>query len=136
MSFRHSGTDEAGVEGAGDGDVGGALDEGAAVGEEGEGVGAAAEAEQEIVGAEGLDVGVGLEAGFEGGEVDGAVMLVDLDGVAAAEGDVGAGCAGEMGEDALAADLAVGAGGAGGDLGRLVPLGDQRSKESRVRRMR
>jgi hypothetical protein len=34
-----SGADEAGVEGAGEGDVGGALDEGAAVGEEGEGVG-------------------------------------------------------------------------------------------------
>ena len=78
---------------------------------------AAAEAEQEVVGAQGLDVGVGLEAGFQGGEVDGAVVLVDLDGVAAAEGDVGAGVAGEVGEDALAADLAAGARGGGGDLG-------------------
>ncbi len=55
--------DEAGVEGAGEGDVGGALDDGAAVGEEGEGVGSAAEAEEEVVGAEVLDVGVLGEAG-------------------------------------------------------------------------
>ena len=78
---------------------------------------AAAEAEQKVVGAEGFDVGVGLEAGLEGGEVDGAAVLVDLDGVAAAEGDVWASRAGEVGEDALAADLAAGAGRAGGDLG-------------------
>ena len=114
-----SGADEAGVEGAGEGDVGGALDDGAAVGEEGEGVGAAAEAEEEVVGAEVLDVGVGGEAGAQGGEVDGAVVLVDLDGVAAAEGDVGAVAAGEVGEDALAADFAVGARGGGGDLGAV-----------------
>ena len=67
--------------------------------------------------AEVLDVGVEGEAVAHGGEVDGAVVLVDLDGVAAAEGDVGAAFAGEMGEDALAADGAVGAGRGGGDLG-------------------
>ena len=134
-----SGADEAGVEGAGDGDVGGALDDGAAVGEEGEGVGAAAEAEEEVVGAEVLNVGVGAEAGAHGGEVDGAVMLVDLDGVAAAESDVGAVLAGEMGEVALAADLAAGAGRGRrrSRSGRVpAPAGFQRSKESRVRRMR
>ena len=59
------------------------------------------------------------EAGAHGGEVDGPVMLVDLDGVAAAESDVGAVAAGKMGEDALPADLAVGAGGAGCDLGAV-----------------
>ena len=112
----NSGADEAGVEGAGEGDVGGALDEGAAVGEEGEGVGAAAEAEEEVVEAEVVDVGVGSEAGAHGGEVDGAVVLVDLDGVAAAEGDVGAAFAGEVGEDALAADGAVGVGVGGADF--------------------
>ncbi len=38
-----------------------------------------------------LTVAVGAGGGFaHGGEVDGAVVLVDLDGVAAAEGDVGA----------------------------------------------
>jgi hypothetical protein len=84
-----SGAYEAGVEGAGEGDVGGALDETAAVGEEGEGVGWALEAEEEIVEAEFPNVGLGGEAVAHGGEVDGAVMLVDLDGVAAAEGDVG-----------------------------------------------
>jgi hypothetical protein len=49
-----------------------------------------------------------LETVAHGDEVDGAVMLVDLDGVSAAEGDVRAAFAGEMGEDALAADIAAG----------------------------
>ena len=40
------GADEAGVEGSGDGGVGGALDEGATVGKEGDGVGATAETEE------------------------------------------------------------------------------------------
>ena len=76
-----SGADEAGVQGAREGDVGCALDETAAVGEEGEGVGWSVEAEEEVVE---TDVSVGEEAGAHGGEVDGAVVLVDLDGVAAA----------------------------------------------------
>ena len=115
-----SGADEAGVEGAGEGDVGGALDETAAVGKESEGVEAALEAEEEVVEAEFLDIAVGGEAIAHGGEVDGAVMLVDLDGVAAAEGDVRAAFSGEMGEEALAADGAGGVGGAGVDLASLV----------------
>ena len=53
--------DEAGVERAGEADVGGALDEGAAVGEDGEGVGGVGEAEEQAVGADGAE---GLEAGF------------------------------------------------------------------------
>ena len=73
-----------------------------------------------------LDVAVGEEAVAHGGEVDGAVVLVDLDGVAAAEGDVGAAFAGEVGEDALAADGAVGVGGAGVDLAALVSTRDRR----------
>ena len=48
-------------------------------------MGRALEAEEEIVEADGA---VGAEAVAHGGEVDGAVVLVDLDGVAAAEGDV------------------------------------------------
>ncbi len=111
---RGSATEEASVEGAGEAGVGGALDEGAAVGEDGEGVGRVGEAEEEAVGA---DVAEGLEAGLQGGEVDGVVVLVDLDGVAAAEGDVRALLAGEMAEEALATDFAVGARGGGGDLG-------------------
>ncbi len=110
-----SGADEAGVEGAGDGGVCGALDEGAAVREDCDGVGRAVEAEEEIVGAEILDLGggddgVAAEPGLQLGEVDGAVVLVDLDGVPAAEGDVGAGGTGEMGKHALAADWTVGTG--------------------------
>jgi hypothetical protein len=111
------GADEAGVEGAGEGDIGGALDETAAVGEEGEGVGWALEAEEEVVE---TDVAVGEETVTHGGEIYGAVMLVDLDGVAAAEGDVRAAYAGEMREDALAADGTGGVGGAGVDFAALV----------------
>ena len=48
------------------------------------------------------------------------VVLVDLDGVAAAEGDVGALVAGEVAEDAAVADFAVGAGGGGVDFGAGV----------------
>ena len=69
---------------------------------------------------------VGGEAVAHGGEVDGAVMLVDLDGVAAAEGDVRAAFAGEMGEDALAADGAAGVGRGGADLAALVASRDRR----------
>ena len=111
-----SGADEAGVEAAGESDVRGAVDEGAAVGEEGDGVGAAAEAEQEGVRADVGEVGDGGELVLHGGEVDGAMVLVDLDGVAAAEGDVGAEGSGEVGEVAEVADLAAGARGGGGDF--------------------
>jgi hypothetical protein len=112
-----SGADEAGVEGAGEGDVGGALDETAAVGEEGEGVGWVLEAEEEIVETDGA---VGAEAVAHGAEIYWAVMLVDLDGVAAAEGDVRAADACEVREDALAADGAGGVGSAGVDFAALV----------------
>ena len=87
------------------------------------------EAEEEVVEADGT---VGLEPVAHGGEVDGAVVLVDLDGVAAAEGDVRAAFAGEVGEDALAADLAGGVGSAGVDLAPLVGpevVGEERATE-------
>ena len=73
-------------------------------------MGAAAEAEDEVVGAEVFDVGVGREAGSHGREVDRAMVLVDLDGVAAAESDVGSILAGKVVEDTFAADFAAGAG--------------------------
>lgn len=78
------------------------------------------EAEEELVEAEVVDVCVGREAVAHGGEVDGAVVLVNLDGVAAAESDVRAAFAGEVGEEALAADGAGGVGSGGIDLGALV----------------
>ena len=76
---------------------------------------------------------MGGEAVAHGGEVDGAMVLVDLDGVAAAEGDVRAAFSGEVGEDALAADGAVGV-----RLGGVyfAAGAGPRSKERRVRRMR
>ena len=46
--------------------------------------------------------------------------MVDLDGVAAAESDVGALVSGEVAEDALVTDFAVGAGGGGVDFGVSV----------------
>jgi len=78
---------------------------------------AAAETEEEVVAAEVCNVGMAGEAVAQGVEVDGTVVFVDLDGVSSAEGDVGAVLAGDVSEDALAADLAVGAGGVGGDFG-------------------
>src|ERR1700735_5137774 len=60
--------------------------------------------------------GVGDEAGAHGGKIYWTVVLVDLNGVAAAEGDVRAAFSGEVGEDALAAHGAVGPGGAGVDF--------------------
>ena len=112
-----SGADETSVECAGEGDVGSALDESAAVGEEGEGVRGQVEAEEEVVVA---NAAVRGEADAHGGEVDRAVVLVNLDGVAAAESDVGAADAGEMGEDALAADSAGGVWAGGVDLAVLI----------------
>ena len=116
-------TDEAGVEAAGVGGVGGSLNDSASVGEDGDGVLTATETEEEIVAAEVVEIGVQGEAFSEGGEVDGARVLVDLYGVAAAEGDVGAAFAGEVGEDALAADGAVGIGQGGADLGLVDAAG-------------
>ena len=55
---------------------------------------AALEAEEELVEAEVVDVGVGGETVAHGDEVNGAMVLVNLDGVAAAESDVRAAIAG------------------------------------------
>ena len=62
------------------------------------------EAEEEIIEA---DLAVRSEAVAHGGEVDRAMVLVDLDGVASAERDVGTAFAGEMSEVALATEGAV-----------------------------
>ena len=78
---------------------------------------AAAELEQQAVLA---DLAVGAQAVGGGGQVDGAVMLVDLDGVATAESDVRTAFAAKMGEVAQAADLAARARGGGGNFGALV----------------
>ncbi len=56
-------------------------------------------------------------------------MLVYLDGVAAAEGDVGAALAGEVGEDAMGTDGAVWVGGGGGDLAAIEAGGGGRGPE-------
>ncbi len=66
------------------------------------------------------DGAVREETVAHGGEVDWAVVLVNLDGVAAAERDVRAALSCEVGEDALAANGAVWVGGAGVDLAALV----------------
>ena len=95
------------------------MDDGAAVGKQGEGVGAATEAEEQIVASKVFNLGVRREAATEGGEIDGAMVFVDLDGVAATESNVSAALSGEVGEDALAADETTRARGAGYNLGAL-----------------
>ncbi len=71
-------------------------------------VGAAAEAEKEAVGAEVGDVGVVGEAELECGQVEGAMVFVDLDRVSAAKSDVRPALAGKVREDATGADGAAG----------------------------
>jgi len=80
-------------------------------------VGRALETEEKVIEA---DVTVWSEPVSHGREVDGAVMLVDLDGVASAEGDVRATFSGEMSEDAFATDFAVRKWLGGGDLRSLA----------------
>lgn len=78
------------------------------------------EAEEELVEAEVVDVCVRRESIAHGSEVDWAMVLVNLNRVAAAEGDVRAAFAGEVGEEALSADGAGGVGFGGVDLSALV----------------
>ena len=80
-------------------------------------MGWALETEEEVIEA---DLSVRGEAITHGGEVDGAMVLVDLDGVAAAEGDVRTAFACEMGEEALTADGAVRVGLCRADLASLA----------------
>jgi hypothetical protein len=75
------------------------------------------EAEKKVIE---TDLSVRCEAIAHGGEVDGAVMLVNLDGVPPAERDVGAAFAGEMAEDSLTADGAAWTRLAGGDFGAFA----------------
>src|SRR5580658_5081534 len=105
------------VEAARDGSVGGAFDDGAAVGEEGHFVGVVPEFQDEVVVA---DPAVGLETAVHFGEVDGALAFMDLHGIPATKGDVRTAFAGEMDEVAVAAGAAVGTRLGGGDLGVLV----------------
>lgn len=86
VEMRSLRTDEAGVKGAGESDVGCALDDGAAIGEESEGMGRTLEAEKEVIE---TDVAMGCEAIAHGIEIYGTVVLVDLNGVASTEGNVG-----------------------------------------------
>jgi hypothetical protein len=80
-----SGTYEAGIQRTREGYIGGSLNEGAAIGEESNRVGWSFEPQEEIVE---TDVAVWGETVAHGVEVDWAMMLVDLDGVASAESDV------------------------------------------------
>ena len=78
---------------------------------------AACKAEQELIAP---DLAVGAKASFKGGEVDGAVVLMDLDGVVAAEGDVGATFSAEVAEVAGGADFAGRVWCGGGDVRPLI----------------
>src|SRR5579864_4740977 len=72
------------IETAGYAGIGGALDDGAAIGEDGEFEGIDGSAEREFIGADGSDEG---EAAGEILQIDGTMELMDLDGVAAAQAD-------------------------------------------------
>ena len=63
---------------------------------------------------------MGGEAVAHGGEVDRAMMFMDLDGVTAAEGDLWAVFAGKVCEDSLAADVAAGSRPGRGDFGMFT----------------
>jgi hypothetical protein len=100
-----SGADVAGVEGAGDGGIFGAFEDGATVGEDRHFVRRDTEAEKEFVVA---DVGHGGgEAISKGSQVERAIALVNLDRIAAAHGDMGLDVAMEVGEIAMGAGAAV-----------------------------
>ena len=73
------------VEGAGEASIRGSLHQGTAIREDGEGVFAAAEAHQHAVHP---DVSEGAKAGGKRGQIDRAMVFVDLHGISAAECDV------------------------------------------------
>ena len=72
---------EAGVEAPSYGGVGGAFDNGAAIGEQGHLVGLVPELEDEVVAA---DSAVGLQSPIHLGEVDGTLPLMNLHRISAA----------------------------------------------------
>src|SRR6266496_1394530 len=86
--------------------IGCALDDGAAVREERHLVRVAPEFQDEVIVP---DHAVGLKAAVHLGEVDGALPLMDLHGISAAEGNVRASFAGEMNEISFAAGAAAAA---------------------------
>ena len=74
-------TDKAGVEAAGQGNVSGSVDERASVREERQGVRSTLETQQEPIE---FHFAVGLQTALQLGKIDGAVVFMNLHGVAAA----------------------------------------------------
>lgn len=102
---KNLGADVAGVQGAGGGGIRGALEDGAAVRENGHFVGGDAKAEKEFIVA---DVGdSGSQTTFQSGQVESAMVFVNLDRIAAAHGDVRLGVAMKVAEIAAGAGAAV-----------------------------
>ena len=143
LGLSRSGADEAGVEGrACEGDVGGALDDGAAVGEEGEVWSAAPEAEEELVGAEVVRCRVCEERLWRAwlGEVEGRWCSWIWTELRPQRVMCGRPAPARCGEVAGRRRSQAGSGGRRWRFrrarGRERATGCQRSKESRVRRMR
>src|SRR5450755_3227278 len=105
------------IQASGDGGVGGAFDDGAAVGEERHLVWVVPELEHELIV---LHLSVRSEAARDFFEVDGTLAFVDLNGVASAHGNVGAADTSEVNEVALLAGTAAGARVGCGNLRKLV----------------
>ena len=78
---------------------------------------AALEAQQHFISPNGA---MGFQFAGEFGEVDGTMVLVNLDGVSAAEGDLGAANSAEMGKLTLLADGTAGSRVRGIDFGDFV----------------
>ena len=113
----HLAADETGVEAAGNGGIGGAFDDGAAVGEEGHLVGGVPEFQDEVIVA---DRAVGLKAEAHLCEVDRALALMDLHGIPAAQRDVRTSLPGKMNEISFAASATPKAWLGSGYFGMLV----------------
>jgi len=97
---------EARIETSSEGRVSRAFDDGSAVGEQCHLIGVAPEFEDKVVVA---DDSVWLQAAIHLGEIDGALALMNLHGIPAAEGDVRTAFAREMNQIAFAAGATAGA---------------------------
>src|SRR3954468_18268415 len=111
------GTDEAGVEAAGHGGVGGAFDDGSSVGGQRQFVRLAEELQDKVVVA---PLAVRREPRLHLAEIYRAAALVDLHGVPSAKSDLRPGVSGEMDEIAKLAGLAIRARLGGVEFGTLV----------------
>src|SRR5258706_16466327 len=110
-------TDVAGVETAGDRGIGGAFDDGAAVGKQRHLIGIAPKLQDKLIVS---DIAERGQTGGDFGEVDGGLAFVNLHRISAAEGDVGSALSLQVYEFAFSAGATLGTGDGGRDFGAFV----------------